>query len=189
MNNGIIFVSFALGAVGGAYVAWQIAKKKYEQFARDEIDSMREYYSLRKARAEKKEEMESETVTNHRAYADILNSEGYAEYENMTEEGGAETVKSDKPYIIPYEELGDKDYEIESLTYYADGILTDDWNNRIEDVEGTVGIDSLTHFGDDEDDADTVYVRNDRLKTDYEILRDDSKFADIIAGNPYDVEE
>ena len=188
MNNGIIFVSFALGAVGGAYVAWQIAKKKYEQYAQQEIESMREYYSLRKARAEEKKEEESETVTNHKAYADILNSEGYAEYAKM-EEGGAETMKSDKPYVIPPEDFGDEDYEIESLTYYADGVLTDDWDNRIEDVEGTVGIDSLTHFGDNKDDEDTVYVRNDKLKTDYEILRDLRNFADVIAGNPYITEE
>lgn len=189
MNNGIIFVSFALGAAGGAYVAWQIAKKKYEQFAQKEIESMREYYSLRKARAEeKKKEEESETVTNHKAYADILNSEGYAEYKKM-EEGGAETMKSDKPYVIPPDELGDEDYEIESLTYYADGVLTDDWDNRITDVEGTVGIDSLTHFGENEDDEDVVYVRNHRLETDYEILRDLRKFADVIAGNPDPAEE
>ena len=189
MNNGIIFVSFALGAVGGAYVAWQIAKKKYEQFARNEIDSMREYYSLRKARAdEKKESKESNNITDHKTLTDILNSEGYVEYAKI-EEGGAETVKSDKPYVIPYDELGDEDYEIECLTYYADGVLTDDWDNRITDVEGTVGIDSLTHFGDDEDNRDTVYVRNDRLEMDYEIVRDLRNFADVVSGDPYPTEE
>lgn len=187
MNNGIIFVSFALGAVSGAYVAWQIAKKKYEQFAQQEIESMREYYSLRKARAEEKKK-ESETTTNHKTYADILNSEGYTEYKNM-EEGGEETVKSEKPYIIPYDELGDEDYEVECLTYYADGVLADDWDNRITDVEGTVGIDSLTHFGDNEDNQDTVYVRNDRLETDYEIVRDLRNFADIVSGEPDPAEE
>ena len=63
------------------------------------------------------------------------------------------------------------------MTDYADGVLTDDWDHPIEDVEGLVGVESLTHFGEYEEDS--VYVRNDRYKTDYEILKDLRNFSEI----------
>ena len=84
-----------------------------------------------------------------------------------------------RPYVICPEEFGEMDeYETESLTYYADGVLTDDFDNEIEDVDDLVGEESLSTFGDYEDDS--VFVRNDKYKTDYEILLDDRKFSEII---------
>jgi hypothetical protein len=74
------------------------------------------------------------------------------------------------------------------LTYYADDVLALEYADRdtgeikydvIDDVEHTIGADSLTHFGEYEDDS--VHVRNDRLECDYEILRDYRKFSDIIS--------
>ena len=82
----------------------------------------------------------------------------------------------DGPYVIPPEEYDENDYETESLTYYADGVLTDMYDNIIEDVEDTVGTDSLTHFGEYEDDS--VFVRNDERQIDYEILLDSDKYYD-----------
>ena len=67
-------------------------------------------------------------------------------------------------------------YETESLTYYSDGVLTDEYDNPIEDIERLVGSDALTHFGEYEDDS--VFVRNDDLKTDFEILKDYAKYYD-----------
>lgn len=89
----------------------------------------------------------------------------------------------EKPYVIAPEEFGEMDdYETVSLTYYSDGVLTDDFDNEIEDVEGMVGEDSLDHFGEYEDDS--VFVRNDRYKTDYEILLDLRKYSDVKKSNP-----
>ncbi len=88
----------------------------------------------------------------------------------------------DKPYVIPPEDFGEEgDYEIKSLTYYADGVLTDDWDNVIEDIDELIGEESLTHFGEYEDDS--VFVRDDQMKIDYEILRDVRNFADIPRRN------
>ena len=69
------------------------------------------------------------------------------------------------------------DYEEVSLTYYADGVLTDDQDNIIEDVEGLVGLDSLNHFGEYEDDS--VYIRDEMNEMDYEILKSEKKFSEI----------
>ena len=48
----------------------------------------------------------------------------------------------------------------------------------VDDIEETVGIDSLTHFGEYEDDS--VFVRNDERKCDYEILLDDRDYEDCV---------
>ena len=47
----------------------------------------------------------------------------------------------------------------------------------------TIGKDSLTHFGEYEDDS--VFVRNDRLKADYEILMDQRTYAEVLQEKPY----
>lgn len=91
-----------------------------------------------------------------------------------------EYEESDTPYVISPEEFGEKEhYDTVSLMYYADQILADDNDDIIEDVEGTVGFDSLTHFGDFETDA--VHVRNDEQCTDYEILRSLRTYKEVAA--------
>ena len=55
--------------------------------------------------------------------------------------------------------------------------LADDDNNIIEDVDNIIGLDSLNHFGEYE--ADSVHVRNDKKKTDYEILLDEEKYSNL----------
>lgn len=89
-----------------------------------------------------------------------------------------EPMKDENPYVISPDQFGElDDYETCSLTYYADGVLTDDTNTVIDNVDEVVGTDSLTHFGEYEDDS--VFVRNDRHECDYEILLDNRRFSDI----------
>ena len=59
-----------------------------------------------------------------------------------------------EPYVISPDEFSENnEYETESLTYYSDGVLTDEYDNPIEDIERLVGSDALTHFGEYEDDS------------------------------------
>lgn len=48
----------------------------------------------------------------------------------------------------------------------------------ITNVDEIVGEESLDHFGEYEED--TVYVRNEELETDFEILKDDSNYRDMF---------
>ena len=91
----------------------------------------------------------------------------------------------EEPYVISPEEFGEMyDYEKISLTYFADGVLADDADEAIEDVDEIVGSDALNHFGEYEDDS--VYVRDDRKMVDYEILLDTRNYEDFIAKEkPY----
>ena len=84
-----------------------------------------------------------------------------------------------RPYVIPPEDFGDDpDYKTVSLTYYADKVLTDEDNHVINPgrIDDLIGEDSLTHFGEYEEDS--VFVRNEKRKTDYEILLDMSNYLD-----------
>lgn len=174
MSNGIkYFITFALGAAAGSVAAWAILKPKYEQAKNEEVEEVREYY--------------------HEKYSDTLDKmsklnkvarEAVEEYpyENETDqEGGSGTLTfnptDDVPQVITPEEFAaDDEYQSESLTLYSDGVLTDDFDNPIEDVPAMVG-DALNHFGEYEDDS--VFVRNDRYKCNYEILKDDRTFAEV----------
>lgn len=136
----------------------------------------------------------AETAKNFESFKNIVNGEGYyyvhednpfddgildRKYREKHQKGEpdepSETRK--KPYVIPPSELGDEQYDICVLTYYADGVLTNDYDEVIDNIEGTVGKESLKTFGQYEPDA--VYVRNDELGIDYEINRDVRRYVDI----------
>lgn len=166
---------FAAGAVIGSAVTWTLVKTKYEQMAQDEAREVRELYlkkleGLDESEKETKSDTE-DTKSKVEEYADKLRE---LKYEDDEQEG----VDDDMPYVISPEEFGELDnYETNSLTLYADGVLTDDTGIVIDNVDEVVGIDSLTHFGEYEDDS--VFVRNDRHECDYEILKDINRYSDI----------
>ena len=103
------------------------------------------------------------------------------------EEEKIEDRSEKRPYVIPPEEFGEMDgYSQVSLTFYADNVLTDEYDRIIPDVDKVVGFDSLSHFGEYEDDS--VFVRNDRLKCDYEILADQRTYFGVVLKEPYKAE-
>jgi len=82
-------------------------------------------------------------------------------------------------YVISPEEFSESELPSESLTYWADGIVTDEANCVMDedDIEETIGSDALNHFGEYEDDS--VFVRNETLDKEYEILMDTRRFGDV----------
>lgn len=178
---------FATGVVIGAVAAQQYFKTKYEQIAREEIEEVRAYYSGRLATPKNeddvpvKEEVVEQDATDPelKKLVDKLNELKYTE--------DKEVHKVKQPYVISPDEFGEIDeYDTETLFLYADDVLTDDQNEPIEDVDDVVGFESLRHFGEYEEDS--VHVRNDNLKTDYEILRELRKYEDVINTSPHQAE-
>lgn len=187
-------IALVAGGAIGSVATWYFVKKKYETIAQEEIDSVKErfldnkseepsiYISPEEEAAETKEEI----AELNAQYEQILVDSEYTGYSAIS--AAKEDDISTIPYVIPPEEFGEKeDYDCISLTYYDDGVLTDSYDELIEDVENVVGYDSLKHFGEYEDDS--VHVRNDRLKNDYEILADPRKYSDVIKKKPHPVEE
>lgn len=182
IKNIVIFIA---GAGVGVAMSWQILKTKYEQIAQEEIDSVKEVYSAKESKIKEilKDVNSEEKVIDKKAvknYSKLTADLGYSS--NETKKKVKEEHKlEDKPYVISPDEFDELDYETVTLTYYADKVLTDDYDNPIEDVEGLVGEESLTHFGEYEEDS--VYVRNDKYKTDYEILLDIRTYAEVSGAN------
>lgn len=198
MNKTINFMMFVLGVAVGSVVTWRYVEKKYEQIAQDEIDSVKEVFSKREAEFTDDTEVRTKADNakekpNIIEYAARLREQGYTNYSDMVDEKPEEVKEEepmsvDKPYVIAPEEFGElDDYETISLTYYADQILADDNDVIVDDVEDVVGFDSLNSFGEYEDDS--VFVRNDRLKCDYEILLDQRKYSSVIRRKPHEVDD
>lgn len=211
MNNKFIsIITFGVGGIIGTAIAWVIADKKYKKIADEEIKSVKETYTkMRKKDIEERlkdiedakerlnsvisEDDESSVISSKDKadYDKIITENNYTSYysaifsgssTNETYEIGGEDMKNDRPYVIPPDEFGDyPDYETISLTYYNDKVLTDENNEIVDNIDELIGEDSLTHFGEYEDDS--VFVRNDSLKSDYEILLDSANYSDIMSGD------
>jgi hypothetical protein len=92
---------------------------------------------------------------------------------------------SDTPYVISVEEFQHdrQDFDKTTITYYdLDDTLCDEREQPIPDVDYVVGRDSLEHFGDRSDDPNIVYVRNEKLGTDYEVMRDMRSYTSAVLG-------
>lgn len=176
-------LAFTIGAAVGSLVTWKLIETKYKQIADEEIADVVDHFTKKfESKTSEPEQIigpievkeeENQVVADYSAA--VRHYQGTEE----NEEGGGESMENMKPFVIPPEEFGDLDeYEAITLNYYeGDEVLTDDWHNVIEDVEGMVGKDFATHFGEYEDDS--VFIRNHKRKADYEILRDERSFASI----------
>lgn len=90
------------------------------------------------------------------------------------------------PFVISVDDFmaNMEGFEQINLTYYQkDRQLTDDADVLIEDVRNTVGFTNLEKFGKLSGDGDTVYVRNNARKVDYEICRDNGSYREIVMGD------
>jgi hypothetical protein len=94
------------------------------------------------------------------------------------------TLDKDVPYIIHHDEYfqNETDYNQITLTYFeGDGVLSDERDLPAE-VKETVGEEAVENFGHGSKDKNVVYVRNDRLEIDIEILRSENSYAKMVHG-------
>lgn len=173
MNKNNILV-FTLGVACGAGIAWKVAQKKYE-VVQDELHFVDD--------ADIQDDLENSDDGVVDEYKERMRVIGYdTVYHDTSLEKEDNIMTKETPYIISPEEFDDiEDYTPISLTLYADGILADEDDEPV-DIEITVGSEALTGFGEYEDDS--VFVRNDTLKCDYEILLDQRLYSDVIKGKP-----
>lgn len=185
---------FVAGAAIGSVATWAVVKTKYEKIAQEEIDSVKETFSKRHEREEESapaikhdEEVVSEKVTNLQRYKETIVENGYTDYANVVDDDDGRLKP--EPYVIAPEEFNEiESYDSYEYTYYdGDNTLTDDNNWPIQDVDNTVGDDFMTHFGEYEDDS--VFIRNDRLRADIQILRDPRRYSEVVKYGPGPTED
>ena len=179
LSKVLLFVS---GACVGSVVTWKLIEKKYQQIAQEEINSVKEalgYFDL----GEKEDKPEPEDKDNKddrfdrdaesakEELAHICREQGY-DYNGISKKEGEEEMAENRPYVISPEEFDENGYKTKTLFYYNDDVVTDDRGKVLSEksIEKLIGKESLTTFGQYE--SDSVFVRNDDLKTDYEILAD-----------------
>lgn len=184
-------LTFVAGAAIGAVAAWKITKTKYEQIAHDEIEEVRNVYLKRNKPEEEnieketdeayavKEEPAKPSAVDIREFKSTIQSAGYVNYSDTEQKGVAETpVDVGYIHVISPDDFGEMDgYPSVSLIYFEDDVLTDDNYDIVEDRDQLVGPDFAEHFGEYEDDS--VFIRNDDVMVDFEILKDTRRYSDV----------
>lgn len=200
-------IGFLTGAAVGGVAAWYITKEWYARLAEEEIDSVKEAYAnmrqkkehakeaLRRYQGADEESSDTAPQKTPAVSTRVAEKGSISEYAQRIQHGDpleySRTVVPPKPtvepaqpensgeapYVISPEEFNEFDeYTPVSLTYFADGVLADENGVIIDDVEEIVG-DGLNHFGEYDDDS--VYVRSDAKRCDYEILLDEREYAEF----------
>ena len=205
MYKVIIFIG---GVAAGSFVTWRLLKEKYIRQTQEEINEVREHYRKKKESEEVTVDSNGATETNEKpdliAYAAKLTKNGYIDYTNPkslvkatgdmidavvqkdNEESLDPVILNDPsyqpPYIISPEDFAiDDEYTIVNLNYYIDGVLTDEDDNIVENVDDVVGLENLNHMGEYEDDA--LHIRNENYKCEYEILLSRRLYHDTTEVN------
>jgi len=200
--GGASLVSF----VAGGASAYFITKAKYEKIVEEEIAEAKLFYSRLNKRGEF-----SDPTTLASEYEDVIEELGYSVETTFMESGELltknkydkahhisddeesdfnyiEEVKyrtEDAPYVISHDEYfqGEKDYTQVTLTYFEeDDILCDEKDSPINDTDNTVGDDNLKKFGHGSKDNNIVYIRNDRVEIDFEVVRSKGNYAKDVLG-------
>lgn len=187
----LIFTAGVAIGVGGSYI---YLKKKIKE-KDNEVQEVRDYYNEKyldeKKRADKiiddskKLDKVIEDYTKKQEEDKVkYNKIGKEKEENEEVKAEAESPEEDeptKPYLITEDEfLNDKnEYEKISLTYYAlDDTLADEFDEMI-DIEEAISTDIFNQIAESKDD---LYVRNNSLETDFEIMKVEGSFHDKYGG-------
>ena len=174
--------AYILGIGTGILIIREKMESKYRKIAQEEIDSVKKAFSESKKKeneaAHEKEAPPAVTqspVETPRLDSSTLYEQVIADSRNRA----AENPEPEPPYIIEPEDFAlDEDYSKVTYTYYADGVLVDDNREVVEPTDDIFKSDFTRHFGE-YDVGDCVYVRNDEIRCDYEIIQDEERYSDI----------
>jgi hypothetical protein len=201
--RGKTVIGFLIGLVIGSVLTYHGLKNKVEVEIDEEVNKIKDFYKdqLEKQQAEyfEKEEYLKSKVAVAEDKGSIVskvinmkNVEKFEEKQNdetKDEVGSEETttgafeiveddiIAQDKPFVIEEDRVGEYiSYDLISLIYFSDGVLTDDWEVPVENPDETVGKEYVEYF---ETGEDVVYVRNDKLKCEFEITRDLRTYEEV----------
>nr|DAN59175.1 MAG TPA: YtxH-like protein [Caudoviricetes sp.] len=199
--RGTTVIGFLAGLVVGSVLTYHGLKNKVEAEIDEEVNKVKEFYKdqLEKQQAEyfeKEEYLKSKAAVAEdkgSIVSKIINQKKIENYESGQDEendidsdeapAGAfevfrdDIIAQDKPFVIEEDMVGEYiSYDLISLIYFSDGVLTDDWEVPVENPDETVGKEYEGYF---ETGEDVVYVRNDKLKCEFEITRDLRTFEEV----------
>lgn len=187
----LLFGALIAGAAAGFAGGYLFGKNKYQAKADKEIADVKKLYESHFAPKEENNENNNESKSAfvkepEEAPASCTYTDYTGKYAggDVSKELPPQILKGKSkdptnkkpPYIITGLQLGElEDYTVVTLMYYRDKVLADEDGNVIKNFKEVVGPNALNSFGDE----DAVYVRDDNLKIDYEILLDERSFSEI----------
>lgn len=182
-------LTFVAGLAIGAGVSWVYHKNKYETMMNEEMDELRTHRRNREKNNEVtdtsekesiKEELEArecdymkEEIRRNEEYEEILLQKRYSNSED--------TIHNEDPYVLSPDDFADvPGFDTDTFYYYANDIIADDKNDimdesTIRSILGLTVLEIKDQFGVYEEDS--VFIRNESMKCDYEILRDEEDYV------------
>lgn len=174
---------FLSGAAVGAVSTYLLLKGRYNE-------SEKEFYARKYDERKPKEEIKQDDATEEPTN-DIAEKPDIMEYAKILAEkrySGREEAEKESAYVISKDEFDDSDNDAEALIFYADGVLAYETTDEIiENADEIVGTEFKDRFGEYEED--TVFVRNDEEKIDYEIIKDKRTYEEVSGTKPHGTEE
>lgn len=198
-----------VGGVVGWFMAERKYRKAYEAKAETEIEQMRDHFRQRLLAKEVKPEISSLGKTvQELGYAptppeppaapgDINTAAGVEEQSEVSNVFQREAEHEDHwdyeeekktrdpsyPYVIHIDERGETGYEEITLTYYSgDDVICDHQDKIVDDKERVVGEKNILKFGHGSGDPAVVYIRNEYLDLDIELVRSEQSYAEEVHG-------
>lgn len=203
----LIYVAvFAAGAAVGSAVTWKYVKDKYERIMQEDFEQRR--YDGNKNDSEESDDISEEEPTEEVERKEEIDLSNYnslaSNYKGDDPQKTNYTAYTRKEKQYPYlaerdrqrleadnvdiesiesiipDEFGEyMSYEQITLIQYADGVMADEDDNIITNPEELLGDDYEDHFGEN-DDPDTCYFRNHKIKAEYEVIRDARRFEEVV---------
>jgi hypothetical protein len=185
-----------LGLIAGALVGgWYVEKRlrsKYETLAEEEIDAMREHFRARLVAKESKPDLEGlgkrvedlgyvapteEAPIEEEEIRNVFEPIAW----DMEKEKANRTPRI--PYVIHVDERHKSGYTETTMTYFVgDDVLCDERDNVVPEPDDIVGVQNLDRFGHGSGDPNVVYIRNDTLGVDVEVVRSERTYAEDVHG-------
>jgi hypothetical protein len=209
--GGGVLIGLSVGLSGGYLLAKKRLQDAYDEALGDEIEATKRHYAImHKDEGYETPEVALETLgilaSERSASRDVMGTiimgerygiagtaakivnvfEGVDE-EDPDEDYSEEDAKRSKdvPYVISKEEFFENsdNRDQATMTYFAeDDVLADEADMPIDDVDAVVGTSNLDLFGHRSHDPRVVYVRNEKLRIEYEICKSDGSFAKEVGG-------
>lgn len=170
------------GGAAGFFGGYYFSKNKYRELAEKEISAVKKVYLKHfkqgtpdaPVKGSKKDLATAKTSIAQTATETPQPVEYNKQYHsvrtmNIKEDAAGRNLVGSFRILTPTE-FNESEYDAQTLIYYRDKVLTDDDGNVIHNVNEVIGPEALSTFGRYMDD--TVYVRDETKRIDYEIVWD-----------------
>ena len=181
---------FSVGVGVGFVGSMKYFDQKYQKLADEEIESCRKAFNKSKTminEVSKPVKDGSDTSNVYLTSIDLEKIKAYHEYyaPKKVEVEAAQTLspKEDEPFDISVEEY-EEDTEFIKVTldlYSEDGVLVYEETEEIADESSTIGVENLDDFA--RSSFSTAYFRNPKNNIDYELIKVDGSYRELIAGD------